>query len=366
MNEVVMAIELKERGTIGCAYYIAREERLCMTADISMAALDTIDTLKIHVQPTVILISTRCEETLEDHLQKDAKGIDRGDANEIFGSYVLDSRPAAEFYYEAAKNKLASLDIEGARGAGMVLATPGDDFTGDRNHDQAELSGAGRQGRLIRLAGWIDLDSRLSIGCAGAVLSYLGRRRSVDYLPNDEAALIAFRIRTIEMSSLTDMMFVNADTLSSLQIIQSESHPNSHMQGPNKSTSGSKESLSVFGLFYHLAGTPQGRQKLRKMFLRPSIDISVIEERLWTIGTFLIPENQPSLQDIRKSLKSVKDIRTVVIHLQKGASGRSVKPTAVKKGVWGSIISFSFHSLKILQALRELAGKKTMIAGKVR
>ncbi|KAA8567184.1 hypothetical protein EYC84_010241 [Monilinia fructicola] len=355
MNEIVMAVELKERGTIGCAYYIAREEKLCMMADISMAGLDIIDTLKIHAEPT---------EALEDRLQKDAKGIDRGDANEIFGSYVLDSRPAAEFYYEAAKNKLASLEIAGMTGGGMTLATPGDDFGGDRKHDQAELSGTGRHGRLMRLAGWIDLDSRLSIGCAGAVLSYLGRRRSVEYLPNDEAALIAFRIRTIEMFSLADIMFVNADTLSSLQIIQSESHPNSHMQGPNKSTSGSKESLSVFGLFYHLASTPQGRQQLRKMFLRPSIDMSVIEERLRTIGTLVNVENQPLLEDLRKSLKRVKDIRTVVIHLQKGACGSSGRATAIKKGVWGSILSFSFHSLKILEALRGLAGNKTSIASK--
>lgn len=168
------------------------------------------------------------------------------------------------------------------------------------------------------------------------------------------------------MFSLADIMFVNADTLSSLQIIQSESHPNSHMQGPNKSTSGSKESLSVFGLFYHLASTPQGRQQLRKMFLRPSIDMSVIEERLRTIGTLVNVENQPLLEDLRKSLKRVKDIRTVVIHLQKGACGSSGRATAIKKGVWGSILSFSFHSLKILEALRGLAGNKTSIASKVR
>ncbi|APA14707.1 hypothetical protein SS1G_06712 [Sclerotinia sclerotiorum 1980 UF-70] len=365
MDEIIMAVELKERGTIGCAYYIAREERLCMMTDISMAGLDMIDTLKIHVEPTIILISNRCEEALEEYLQKDAKVIDRGDGSEIFGSYTLDSRPAAEFYYEAAKNRLASLDIGAAGDAGMMFVTPGDDFAGDRNHIQADLGGAGRQGALMRLAGWVDLESRNSVSCAGAVLNYLRRRRSIDYLPNDEAALIAFRIRKIEMFSLTDMMFINADTLSSLQIIQSESHPNSHMQGPNKSTSGSKESLSVFGLFYHLASTPQGKQMLRKMFLRPSIDVSVIEERLWTVGTFLIPENRPLLQEIQKSLRSIKDIRTVVIHLQKGVSGGSGKAMAVKSGIWGSIRSFSFHSLKILEALRNLAGDKTVIASKL-
>lgn len=167
------------------------------------------------------------------------------------------------------------------------------------------------------------------------------------------------------MFSLSDMMFVNADTLSSLQIIQSERHPNSHMQGPNKSTSGSKESLSVFGLFYHLASTPQGKQKLRQMFLRPSIDLSVINERLKTISVFLRPENQPALQKIRKSLKKMKDIRTVIVHMQKGVNGNSGKATAIQSGVWGSIRTFSFNSLKILEAMHEMTGEETSIVSKV-
>lgn len=77
-----MAVEIKERGSIGCAYYIAREEKLCLMEDIKMAGLDSldvIDTLKTHVQPTVILISTRCDEKLEHHLGREARGIDRGD-----------------------------------------------------------------------------------------------------------------------------------------------------------------------------------------------------------------------------------------------------------------------------------------------
>ena len=79
LNEIVMAVEMKERGSIGCAYYIAREEKLCLMQDIKMAGLEIVDTLKIHVQPTVVLISTRCEEKLEEHLGREARGIDRGD-----------------------------------------------------------------------------------------------------------------------------------------------------------------------------------------------------------------------------------------------------------------------------------------------
>jgi DNA mismatch repair protein MSH5 len=77
LNEIIMAVEMKERGSIGCAYYIAREEKLCLMEDIKMAGFEIVDALKVHVQPTVILVSTRCEEKLEEHLGKEARGIDR-------------------------------------------------------------------------------------------------------------------------------------------------------------------------------------------------------------------------------------------------------------------------------------------------
>jgi len=205
------------------------------------------------------------------------------------------------------------------------------------------------------------------VGCAGAILNYLARRKTVDYLPNDRAALVAFRVRTIEMFTLSDLMFVNSDTLASLQIIQSENHPNSHMQGPNNSTSGAKENLSVYGLFYHLASTPQGKRKLRQIFVRPSLDLSIIGERLTTIGILLRPENAPSLEKMHRSLKKIKDIRTVVIHLQKGVSDASGKGSAINRGVWSSIRNFTFHALKITEAVRELSDGQTLaIATKVR
>ena len=206
----------------------------------------------------------------------------------------------------------------------------------------------------------------MKVGCAGAVLQYIGRRKNIEYLPNDEAALVAWRLRTVEMFTLSDMMFVNADTLASLQIIQSENHPNSHMQGPDKSTSGAKEGLSLYGLFYHLARTPQGKQKLRRLFLRPSTDLAVIEERLNTISVMLRPENLPALEQISKSLKKVKDIQTVVIHMQKGISdlekckSGAGNGKAVQRGVWANIRTFAMQVLLILDGVREMSGGSTL------
>lgn len=183
LNEIIMAINMKERGTLGCAYYIAREERLCLMEDIKMAGLDIIDLLKLHAQPTILLISSRADEELEDHLSREARPIDRGDddsmtwlftksgdrlteliIDSIFGSYVLDSRPSTEFQFEAAKNKLINLDIDLEHGPEIVFTTPGDDLISGAAYGQGHNdSEVGRQGKLMRLAGWMDLDSRLTV-----------------------------------------------------------------------------------------------------------------------------------------------------------------------------------------------------------
>lgn len=162
---------------------------------------------------------------------------------------------------------------------------------------------------------------------------------------------MAFRIRKIEMFSLTDMMFINADTMVALQIFRSESHPNSHMQGSSKSTSGAKESLSVFGLFQSLTYTPQGKMKLRKMFLQPSLDREIIEERQGTVSIFLQPRNKACLDSIVKSLKRIKNIQTAVVHLQKGTSG-TTRGALIQGGIWSNLREFAYHALHITEALK--------------
>lgn len=79
LNEIVLAVDMRERGTLGCAYYVAREEKLFIMADIKLAGLDVVETLKLHALPTVVLISTKSDEMLEDHLMKEAKEIGSSD-----------------------------------------------------------------------------------------------------------------------------------------------------------------------------------------------------------------------------------------------------------------------------------------------
>lgn len=43
LDQVIMAIDKKDSGTVGCSYYSAQEERLYLLGDIRSAGTDTID-----------------------------------------------------------------------------------------------------------------------------------------------------------------------------------------------------------------------------------------------------------------------------------------------------------------------------------
>jgi len=122
--------------------------------------------------------------------------------------YVLEIRPSPEFGYEAGKNKLVNLGLGSDAESQVSFLTPGDTDAYDDQNGGNDTGYTGRQGILLRLSGKIDIESRLTIGCAGAVLTYLQRRKAVYYLPGDTDANLAFRILTVEMFSLGGFMYV--------------------------------------------------------------------------------------------------------------------------------------------------------------
>jgi DNA mismatch repair protein MSH5 len=46
LNEVVMAVDIRDRGTVGCSYYVAREEKLYFMEDIKLGGPDIIEACK--------------------------------------------------------------------------------------------------------------------------------------------------------------------------------------------------------------------------------------------------------------------------------------------------------------------------------
>ncbi|KAL9597285.1 MAG: hypothetical protein Q9219_005266 [cf. Caloplaca sp. 3 TL-2023] len=322
MNEVVMAVDLRDRTTVGCAYYVAREEKLYMMEDVKFGGIEIVEKSEEFATP-----------------------------------YIVEVRPSSEFGFEAGKMKLASISLT-KEGPCMSFIVPGNPEAFDSNTDSNELGHGSDHGNLLRLSGLVNLESQLGVGCAGAVLTYLQRRKAVLYLPRDMQCNLAFRVLSVETFSLSGIMFIDAETLSALQIMHSQTHPQSHNQGP--STSGSKEGLSVYGLFHHLARTPQGRYVLRQNFLRPTLDIEVINERLDTTAVFLRPDNRGLMDNLTRSLGQIKNMRTVMIRLRKGVSNGVGNVSGIKNSVWFSLRSFAFHALQVMDAISEMMGAESL------
>ncbi|KAF1911832.1 muts domain V-domain-containing protein [Ampelomyces quisqualis] len=355
VSEVIMAVNMLPDGTVGCCYYVAAEEKLFFMEDIQFGDVDVVDALRLFVNPTVVLVSTRIDDAVIDRFDPEAKsGCSASVDNDQFRlPFLLEVRPPAEFLYDAARSKLVNLHLGDENGTQVSFSVPGELGATDHLDDE---NVAGQQGQLLRLAGWVDVESRVTVGCSGALISYLQRRRAAAYLPGDQAAHLMFRISVLEMFSLRETMFVNANTLHSLQILGAESHPHSHNRGPTKSNSGAKEGLSVYGLFHHLARTSQGRFMLRQHFLRPSLNLDIINERLDTIGVFTHPENDSALASLVKILKNVGNMRVMMISLRKGLGGTTKGKGGLSRSVWSAIRGFAFHCLQIKDVLQEVVG----------
>ena len=317
--------------------------------------------VKLFIDPTVVLVSTNCSDEaagrLDPGMQDPRASVDGRSIDRL--PYLLEFRPNSEFGYDSARNKLVNLRIGQSGGPKVTFIVPGDVVAHEDDYLGGDMGFTGRQGQLLRLSGWINMESRLTVGCAGAVLSYLQRRRATSFLPGDHAAAALFRVATIEMFSLKDSMFINADTLLSLQIVSTESHPNAQNQGPSsrgRSSGGAKEGFSVYGLFHPFAKTSQGRTLLRQYFLRPSLNLTIINERLDTISVLARPENDGTLVNITNRLSKIRNMRVVMSYLRKGIVSGLQRNRGISSSVWSALRDFAFNVLNVADNMGDLLG----------
>ncbi|KAF8475653.1 muts domain V-domain-containing protein [Kalaharituber pfeilii] len=322
VEHIICAID-KRGSNFGCAVYTETEQKLSIMEDISFPGPDFVTTLLSHVNPTVLLYPSRMDDFLDDSV--------KGSEDDQTTPYRISIRPSVEFIYETSRLKLSSLKM------GVVVADIQEESALEILEIDAEQR---RHENLVRLSAWIDVSSKTSVGCSGSILAYLQRKKAVEYLPGDPRAT-APTVATLEMFSLKNTMFINTDTICSLQIFQDEGHPNFHMQG--KGGRG-KEGLSLFGIM-NSTKTQTGFFMLKQWFLRPSLSMTVLQRRHNAIACLLHPQNAHVSAAITKSLTKIKNIPKVLGALRKG-KGRAPD--------WASLLNFSFHCLKIRTLLLEL------------
>lgn len=178
LEEIVMALEMHDKGTIGCSYYVARDETLYFMEDIQMGTNDLIEQLKLFVSPTVVLLSTRAvDDTIkcfDPHFHPSANESRNDPFNLPFS---LEFRPPAEFGYDAAKFKLINLRIGALEGPNVYFEVPGDEEYANASER------CGHQAQMMKLSSLVSLEGRITVGLRsgkfghGPITNYPGRLR---------------------------------------------------------------------------------------------------------------------------------------------------------------------------------------------
>ena len=86
-DEIIMCVDMRDRGTVGCCYYESSTGSLHLVEDIKYGGLEVVDTcenllqfasprtdeeiVKLHIQPTVVILSMRVEESVEQYFDPD-------------------------------------------------------------------------------------------------------------------------------------------------------------------------------------------------------------------------------------------------------------------------------------------------------
>ncbi|CAP65007.1 uncharacterized protein PODANS_1_13960 [Podospora anserina S mat+] len=344
-----MAVNMDREGKVGCAYYSAVDETLFLEDDIAMGGIETVETFLLHLEPTSVLISNRAADSLVQFLEPNAQKFDDDQTSRTDkGPYILRHLVSAQFNYDTARELLANVGIfsDESQEPDPLQVQSGEE-------EPIQCIGSSSHINLVRLARIINLESQLSVGCAGAVLTDLERRRAVEEESGSgEEGKVPFRVKRIKMNLSTDTMLLGADALISLNIIRPHLQAIPGLRGSSDEPR-AKENLSVADLLASLASTTQGKQKVRQMLLRPSLNLDVIHQRQSTIHMMLDPENVSIVKSMRKLLKRLKSPKTLLLHVKKGVD-RVRGHLSLRMGDWKAVVRFATVAANVHQAVTSL------------
>ena len=121
--------------------------------------------------------------------------------------YHLDIRPSQEFSYSGAKSKIIALDLPSMCEQRLQFLVPHNGMTGAEELDAEDMGFTLQEGRFLHMSSSVDMENTVTVGCAGAVLTYLQRRRAMGLSVLDRSSE-TYRVKSVEMFGLEGTMWV--------------------------------------------------------------------------------------------------------------------------------------------------------------
>lgn len=324
-------------GRVGYAYYDPVKSVLYVLEDTQESPHFDLTTMLLEQSnPDIVLTSSKADDefmnTLRDHMD-----VTNG---------VFQIRPHKDFTPSKGRDRLLSLRLlsDLPQGALNLASVSSDVDSNSRNaYDflRTRRAASGdptikRWNALVRLSNFASVDSSpLCMASIGALLDHIIRERAVSDLDDDGIA--GLDVCGIEILSLDHVLQINSDALFSLQIFENESHASVHSDR-------TKEGLSLFGTL-NATKTSLGRSLLRTWLLRPSLSLTVINQRHNAVECFLRSENIVPASVMHGHLKGIKNIPRILGIMRMGRA---------KVFDWQGLVKFAFHSAMLRDTLNEL------------
>ncbi|XP_022783288.1 mutS protein homolog 5-like isoform X2 [Stylophora pistillata] len=207
------------KGNLGSSYYDTETSQLYLQMDVvETNDFQFLKRVKEQVQAKVIITSA----TQDERLLKILNGQEGENNDEqICETKEVEILPSIDFSYEVCKRRITALNA----------CLPGipQHFTENE--------------RDIHMSSLVPFDNVSMVRSAGALIKYIDKKRIGVEMEDPE---VRVPILGLKVFSLSDLLIVDNNTYSALQIFQKESHPSVYKMGAGNS--GAKEGLSLFGI----------------------------------------------------------------------------------------------------------------------
>ena len=169
LQEVIMAIDIRDNSKMGCAFYSTETKILSISRDISMAKLDTAEQFMVHVQPTTVLASKKSGEDLLGFLEKHTTS---GDQDGTSYGVILRYLTSSDFSITLAHDRLMALQSDISEPTQAILSTGRDALLTSLPEELANdaIPQESNDIKIIRCGSIIELDNNVAVGHISIVL----------------------------------------------------------------------------------------------------------------------------------------------------------------------------------------------------